>query len=370
MAAVVFALKLWMHYLYGTHCVICTDHKSLQYIFLQKEMNMRQRRWQELIKDYDLDRLKIAQLEALQDEHLKSELMVKRRVELMNDSRGLETYRERVWVLLLGGLRDLILNEAHKSRLYVHPGITKVYHDLKVLYWWPTMKADIAQYVEKCHICAQVKAEHQKPKCQTPSCWLEAGEKQFAGPEIVQQTAEKVAIAREKLKAARDRQKMYADPRRRPMTFIVGERVYLKVSPWKGVIRFGKRGKLAPRYIGPFRIRQMLNDQTVVLDLPPELAGIHDTFNICYIRKCKVDDENQILPLQDLKVDSSKKLVEEPVRIIDRKVTKLRKKQIPMVRVEWKHSLGTNLTWETKELMTSKYPHLFNRDLIPRMKSS
>ncbi|XP_071713395.1 uncharacterized protein [Rutidosis leptorrhynchoides] len=115
------------------------------------------------------------------------------------------------------------------------------------------------------------------------------------------------------------------------MTFTVGERVYLKVSLWKGVIRFDRRGKLAPRYIGLFRIRQVLNDQTVVLDLPPELAGIHDTFNICYIRKCKVDDESQILPLQDLKVDSSKKLVEEPVRIVDRKVTKLRKKQIPMI---------------------------------------
>ncbi|XP_071726864.1 uncharacterized protein [Rutidosis leptorrhynchoides] len=157
-------------------------------------------------------------------------------------------------------------------------------------------------------------------KYQTPSCWLEDGEKQFAGPEIVQQTAEKVAIAREKLKAARDRQKIYADPRRRPMTFTVGERVILKVSLWKGVIRF-------------------------------------------------VDDESQILPLQDLKVDSSKKLVEEPVRIVDRKVTKLRKKQISMVLVEWKHSLGTNLTWETEELMTSRYPHLFNRDQILRMES-
>ncbi|XP_071718525.1 uncharacterized protein [Rutidosis leptorrhynchoides] len=203
-------------------------------------------------------------------------------------------------------------------------------------------------------------------KCRTPSYWLEAGEKQFAGPEIVQQTAEKVAIAREKMKAARDRQKMYADPRRRPMTFTMGERVYLKVSPWKGVIRLGKRGKLAPRYIGPFIILQVLNDQNVVLDLPPELAGTHDTFNIFYIHKCKVDDENQILKHQDLKVDSSKKLVEESVRIVDRKVTKLRKKKISMVLMQWKHSLGTNLTWETEELMTSRYPHLFNRDHIPR----
>ncbi|XP_071700140.1 uncharacterized protein [Rutidosis leptorrhynchoides] len=184
-------------------------------------------------------------------------------------------------------------------------------------------------------------------RCRTRTCWLEAGEKQFAGPEIVQLTTEKVAIAIEKLKATRERQNMYANPRRRPVIFNVGEQVYLKVSPWKGVIRFGKRGKLAPRYIGPFRIQQELNDQTVVLDLPAELAGIHNTFNVCYLHKCKIDDESQILPLQDLKVDMNKKLVEEPVRIVDKKITKLRHKQIPMVLVEWKHNLGSNLTWET-----------------------
>ncbi|XP_071728015.1 uncharacterized protein [Rutidosis leptorrhynchoides] len=116
---------------------------------------------------------------------------------------------------------------------------------------------------------------------------------------------------------------MYADPCKQPVIFTIGEQVYLKVSPWKGVIHFGKRGKLAPRYIGPFRIQQVLNDQTVVLDLPAELAGIHNTFNVCYLRKCKVEDESQILPLQDLKVDMNKKLVEEPVRIVDKKITKL-----------------------------------------------
>ncbi|XP_071688752.1 uncharacterized protein [Rutidosis leptorrhynchoides] len=168
---------------------------------------------------------------------------------------------------------------------------------------------------------------------------------QNLGPEIVQQTADKVAIAREKLKAARDRQKMYADPRRRPVTFSVGEHVYLKVSPWIGVICFGKRGKLAPRYIGPFNIRQILNDQTVVLDLPAELAGIHDTFNICYLRKCKVDDEIQILPLQDLKVDMNKKLVEEPVRVVNRKVTRLRKKQIPMWGMGFPHYEETSIEY-------------------------
>ncbi|XP_071727454.1 uncharacterized protein [Rutidosis leptorrhynchoides] len=168
-------------------------------------------------------------------------------------------------------------------------------------------------------------------RCRTPTCWLEAGEKQFAGLEIVQQTAEKVAIARETLKVARDRQKMYADPRQRP---------------------------------------QVVNDQTVVLDLPPELSGIHDTFNVCYLRKCKVDDESQILPLQDLKVDMNEKLVEKPVKLLDRKVTKLRKKQIPMVLVEWRHSLGSNLTWEIEDTMKSRYPYLFNNDQISRTKSS
>ncbi|XP_071695186.1 uncharacterized protein [Rutidosis leptorrhynchoides] len=119
---------------------------------------------------------------------------------------------------------------------------------------------------------------------------------------------------------------MYADPRRHPMTISVGDRVYLKVSLLKGVIIFGKLCKLAPRYIGPFPICKILNDQTVVLDLPPELAGTHNTFNVCYLRKCKADDETQLVPLVDLNVYLSKKLVEEPIRIIDPKITKLRKK--------------------------------------------
>ncbi|XP_071739049.1 uncharacterized protein [Rutidosis leptorrhynchoides] len=140
---------------------------------------------------------------------------------------------------------------------------------------------------------------------------------------------------------------MYADPRRRPVTFSAGDRVYLKVSPWKGVIRIGKCGKLAQRFIGLFSINEILNDQTVVLDLLPELAGIHNTFNMCYLRKCKVDDVTQLVPLKDLKVDLNKKLVEEPIRIVDQKVTRLRKKRIPMVLIEWKHNLGYNLTWET-----------------------
>ncbi|XP_071695753.1 uncharacterized protein [Rutidosis leptorrhynchoides] len=131
----------------------------------------------------------------------------------------------------------------------------------------------------------------------------------------------------------------------------MGDHVYLKVSLWKGVIRFGKRGKLAPRYIGPFKIIQTVNDQTVVLELPAEFTRIHNTFNVCYHMKCKVDDETQMVSLSDLRVELNQKLVEEPVRIVDRKVMKLRNKEIQMVVVEWKHCLGLNLMWETEELM-------------------
>ncbi|XP_071727728.1 uncharacterized protein [Rutidosis leptorrhynchoides] len=153
--------------------------------------------------------------------------MTKRKFDLYNDYRGLKSYKDRIWVQFLRDLRDLILTEAHNSRLTVHLGSIKMYRDLKRLYWWPTMKIDVANFFEKCHICAQVKAEHQK---------LYGSLRQLENPQWKWDhiNAEKVEIAREKLKAAKDGQKMYADPCRRSMTFDVGDRVYLKVSPWKG----------------------------------------------------------------------------------------------------------------------------------------
>ncbi|XP_071694916.1 uncharacterized protein [Rutidosis leptorrhynchoides] len=118
---------------------------------------------------------------------------------------------------------------------------------------------------------------------------------------------------------------MYADPRRRSVNFEVGYRAYLKDSPWKGVIRFSKWGKLDPRYIAPFKIIQRVNDQMIMLELPTELVGIHNTLNVCYHRKCKSDDETQMVLLSDLRVDLNQRLVEEPVRIVDRKVIRIRK---------------------------------------------
>ena len=126
-------------------------------------------------------------------------------------------------------------------------------------------------------------------KCMTPICWDEVGEKRLIGPKIVQVTTDKINVIREKLKIARDRQKSYPDNRRRNLEFKVGDRVFLRVSSWKGILRFGKRGKLSPRYIGSYEIVRKVGDVAYRLELPPELANIHDTFHVSMLRKYIAD---------------------------------------------------------------------------------
>ncbi|KAD1196172.1 hypothetical protein E3N88_43174 [Mikania micrantha] len=145
------------------------------------------------------------------------------------------------------------------------------------------------------------------------------------------------SINRAHLKAAQDRQKSYADKRRRPIEFQVGDFVLLKVSPWKGVIRFRKRGKLSPRFIGPFKIIARIGEVAYRLELPEELSGIHNTFHVSYLRKC-LADESAYVPLEDLVIDDKLNYIEKPVAILDRKVKQLRNKTINQVMVQWKNS--------------------------------
>ncbi|GJY44271.1 reverse transcriptase domain-containing protein [Tanacetum coccineum] len=421
LGAVVFALKIWRHYLYGTKSVIYTDHKSLQHIFDQKELNMRQRRWLELFSDYECEikyhpvkgLILAAQVKAFKDENVIAEGLNGMDQQMEKREDGSLHYMDRIWVPLVGGVRTKIMDEAHKTRYSVHPGADKMYYDLRDMYWWPGMKKEIAIYVSKCLTCAKVKAEHQRPsgllqqpeipewkwekiamdfitklprsssghdaiwvivdrltklahflairedysmeklarlyideivarhgvptliisdrdgrftsrfwqtmqkalgtrldmstayhpqtdgqsertiqtledmlracvidfggswnihlplaefsynnsyhssircapfealygrKCRSPVLWAEIGDSGLIGPELVQETTDKVVVIRDRLKAARDRQKSYTDNRRKPLEFQVGDHVMLKVSPWKGVVRFGKKGKLA-----------------------------------------------------------------------------------------------------------------------------
>ncbi|GJY50812.1 putative reverse transcriptase domain-containing protein [Tanacetum coccineum] len=166
LGAVIFALKIWRHYLYGTKCTVFTDHKSLQHILRQKELNMRQRRWLELLTDYDCEicyHPGKANIEALKEENIKNENLrgMDKSFEIHPD--GTCCIKNQSWLPLFGGLRDLIMHESHKLKYYIHPGYDKMYHDLKKLYWWPNMKAIIAEYVGKCLTCSRVKAKCQKP---------------------------------------------------------------------------------------------------------------------------------------------------------------------------------------------------------------
>ncbi|KAD4385368.1 hypothetical protein E3N88_25536 [Mikania micrantha] len=158
--------------------------------------------------------------------------------------------------------------------------------------------------------------------------------------------------------AARDRQKSYADKRRKPLEFQVGDRVLLKVSPWKGVIRFGKRGKLSPRYVGPFEILKRIGPVAYQLKLPDELSGVHDVFHVSNLKKC-LSDETLIVPLEEIQVDEQLRFIEEPAEIMDREVKQLKQSKIPIVKVRWNSRRGPEFTWEREDQMMKKYPHLF-----------
>ncbi|KAD1131209.1 hypothetical protein E3N88_43249 [Mikania micrantha] len=171
-------------------------------------------------------------------------------------------------------------------------------------------------------------------KCRSLICWAEVGDSQLTGPELVHETTEKIVQIRKRMAAARDRQKSYADKRRKPLEFQVGGRVLLKVSPWKGVTRFGKRGKLNPRYIGPFEITKRIGPAAYELMLPNELSSIHNVFHISNLKKC-LSDETLVVPLEEIQIDEQLNFVEEPVEIMDQETKKLKLSKIPIVKVRW-----------------------------------
>ncbi|GJV37056.1 putative reverse transcriptase domain-containing protein [Tanacetum coccineum] len=179
--------------------------------------------------------------------------------------------------------------------------------------------------------CAPFEALYGR-KCRSPIMWAEVGEGQLIGPELVQETAEKISQIKDRLKAARDRHKSYADKRRKPLEFSVGEYVLLKLSPWKGVVRFGKKGKLAPRFVGPFKIIEKVGPVAYILRLPKELNGVHDTFHVSNLKKCLTDPTLQV-PLDEIQVDAKLNFVEEPVEILEREFKKLKRSRIAIVKV-------------------------------------
>ncbi|GJX26278.1 putative reverse transcriptase domain-containing protein [Tanacetum coccineum] len=379
LGAVVFALKIWRHYLYETKYTVFTDHKSLQHILDQKELNMRQHHWLELLSDYDCEihyhpgkanvvadalsrkeRIKPlrvralvitigfdlikqileAQTEARKPENLGAEDVRGMLTENLRESDNpekekLEPRADRTmclnnqsWLPCYGDLRTLIMHESHKSKYSVHLGSNKMYQDMKKLYWWPNMKADIAT----CNLRYLSGSGIISPWILSPSS---------QGHQVVMIPFE--ALYGRKCLSPVCSTESYADVRRKPLKFQVGDKVMLKVSPWKGVIHFGKQGKLNPRYIGPFKVLEKVGTVAYRLELPQQLSRVHSTFHVSNLKKC-LFDEPVAIPLDEIHIDDKLHFVEEPVEIMDREAKRLNQIRIPIVKVRWNSRRGLEFT--------------------------
>ena len=195
-------------------------------------------------------------------------------------------------------------------------------------------------------------------RCRTPLCWFETGESVVLGPEIVQQTTEKVKMIQEKMKASQSRQKSYHDKRRKDLEFQEGDHVFLRVTPMTGVGRALKSKKLTPKFIGPYQISERIGTVAYRVGLPPHLSNLHDVFHVSQLRKY-VPDPSHVIQSDDVQVRDNLTVETLPLRIDDRKMKTLRGKEIPLVRVVWSGTTGESLTWELESKMMESYPELF-----------
>nr|GEZ20845.1 reverse transcriptase domain-containing protein [Tanacetum cinerariifolium] len=300
---------------------------------------MRQCRWLELLSDYNFEiRYHPQKANVVADALSRKEMIKPLRVRSLvmtislNLPKRILNAQAEVRKKENYGIKDLcgalIIYESHKAKHSIHPGSDKMYQDLTKLYWWPNIKVKIATYVSKCLTCAKVKAE-----CQIPSGLLVQHvipvwkwEKYYNGfcyyiakdVDWTRHNLEKIIQIKKRIQAIRDRQKSYANRRRKPLEFQVGDKVMLKVSQWKGVIRFVKRGKLNPRYIGPIKVLSKVGTVAYRLEFLDQLIRIHSTFHVSNKKKC-LFDEPLAIPLDEIQIDDKLSFIEKPVEIMDEK---------------------------------------------------
>ena len=185
------------------------------------------------------------------------------------------------------------------------------------------------------------------------------GKLQEAYADLIQETEEKVKMIRERLKVAVDRQKSYADLKRKGIQYEIGEKVFLKVSPWKKVMRFRIKGKLSPKFIEPYEVIEKVGPMAYRLALPPELEKIHNVFHVSMLRRYR-SDLSHMVSSEIIELRPNLTYEEEPIEILAREVKELRNKRIPLVKVLWKNHKTEEATWESEETMRQEYPQLFN----------
>lgn len=197
-------------------------------------------------------------------------------------------------------------------------------------------------------------------KCRTPLFWNQTGESQVFGPEILREAERQVQVIKQNLRTAQSRQKSYADAKRRNVTFEVGDFVYLKVSPMKGMKRFNVKGKLAPRYIGPFKVIDRRGEVAYQLELPEALSGVHDVFHVSQLKKCLVPGIDHMTPMEGLKVGEDLTYEERPIKILETSERVTRNKVIRMCKVQWSRHREDEATWEREDELKKDFPNLFS----------
>ena len=195
-------------------------------------------------------------------------------------------------------------------------------------------------------------------KCRSPICWAEVGDGPLLGPEIVFETTEKVKLIQQRLNTAQSRQKSYADVRSRDRAYEVGDHIFVKVTPMKGQTRFGVKGKLAPRYVGPYEIIEKINPVAYQVALPPDMEHMHNVFHISMLRDY-LRDPFHVIELTRVVLSDDYTYEERPVQIVNRRIKKFRNKEIPFVKVDWQNHGGVYATWEREDDMAKRYPELF-----------
>ncbi|XP_055826360.1 uncharacterized protein LOC129894728 [Solanum dulcamara] len=261
-------------------------------------------------------------------------------------------YRDRLCVPDVAGLRQQVMGEAHHARYSIHPGLPRTprkYDSIWVIVdrltkgaqftanFWKSFQAGLGTQM------APYEALYGR-KYRSPISWFDVGETKLIGPDLIQQAVEK---------------KAYADNRRRPLEFQVDDWVFLKVSPMKGVMRFGRKGKLSPRYIEPYQIVRKVGKVAYELDLPADLEAVHPVFHVSMLRKF-VGDPSRVFPVEDIQMTEELSYEEQPVAILDRQVRRLRTKDVAYVKVLWHNNNREEITWEAEEEMKKKYPQLFS----------